>query len=239
MLELAVDTNMIYNKVVSVCDVTTLCLHILLNLWCQSNTIKNVDPEMSSNVVRLQRLVIPRKDMPEFPRIGYLRLPAGVIIFLVVFLSYWHQRHKPIHRMAALADIMLCQEQLTWTTFQSWIHLQQRIRVVMWPHHPHHRQILPSLLPTTPSVTQLVHCSLEQLPLELLVKTILGIDRRVYFHWWTKVGVFIHRIRNQKNIPRQRQPMSGNVQPIYAYGSLRDFFTNRFFSPNTFDQSIK
>ena len=79
MLEIAVGTGMLYNKVVPMRAVSTLWLNLLLKLWCWSNTIKNVDPELSSNVVRRQQLVLPGKDMPGFPRIGYFRLYAGVL----------------------------------------------------------------------------------------------------------------------------------------------------------------
>ena len=125
--------------------------------------------------------------------------------------------------MPVLAEIMLRQELLIWTTFHSCLHLQQQIRFVMWPHHPHWRQLLPFILPTTPSITQLVHCSLKRLPLKLFVKTILGIDWRVSFRWWSKVGVFIHRIWNRKTIPHQWHPPSVNVRPIHTSESIRYF----------------
>ena len=79
MLELAVGTDTICNKVVPVRAVTTIWLHLLLKRWCWSNTINNVGPELSSYVVGRQRLVLPGKYMPRFPRIVHIRLHSGVI----------------------------------------------------------------------------------------------------------------------------------------------------------------
>ena len=56
VVDIAVVTDILCNGVVPVRAVTTLWLHLLLKLWCWSNTIENVDPEVSSNVVQSQRL---------------------------------------------------------------------------------------------------------------------------------------------------------------------------------------
>ena len=70
---------MLYNEVVPVRAVTTLWLNPKIKLWYRRNTIKNIDPELSLNVVMRQRLVLPGKDMPGLPCIDHRHLHTGVL----------------------------------------------------------------------------------------------------------------------------------------------------------------
>ena len=189
--------------------------------------------------------------MPRLPHIGHLRLHAGVLgpilngklrfpfyckfyivdISLVVLFSYCHQQQKKIHRM----DVLI----LIWTTLHCWPRLWNRIRFIMWPRHPHWQKLLDSLLLTSPSVTQLVHCFLERLPLKLLVKATLGIYQCISLYWWVKVGAFIHRIRNRKKYSMSTAPDERQFPAHSCIWVSPQFFTNRIFLPKTFHQSIK